>query len=352
VALATPPAPLAESGPRQKRILRLTILLSLISYAVVLFMGLYKTDHTMILCGGFGVVLLALPFCSLLAGRVSLTGIFIEVILLAELTALATFGNGIYDSAIMAFPLVIVFSGLAMRRSNFLISVCATVLALAWLVFGARYGLYVPTSTPTADWTDFVILLTIVLSTSFAVHLLAGSLRSSLQQTTDELEHRRSVEEQLRLCSLFDLMTGVHNRNYFEQELVRLEKSRLYPISVIVTDLDGLKGVNDTIGHQAGDDLLKQAALLLKSVFRVEDILARVGGDEFAALLPSTDADTARRIVERIHERIEEQLPESNPAPLRLSIGTATSESSDLLGAFTLADRRMYEDKAARRRKG
>jgi diguanylate cyclase (GGDEF)-like protein len=273
------------------------------------------------------------------------------MVLLTTLTVLATLGFGIHDVAVVALPNLIIFAGLAMRRAGFITSVVATLVSITWLVFGELFGLYVPIPAQPTNWTNYVILFMIILSTAFSVYLLARTLRRSLDQAQTEIAQRKLAEEQLRFHSLYDLMTGVYNRNYFEQELQRLESGRSYPVSVVVADLDGLKSINDTVGHAAGDQILREAATLLQSMFRAEDILSRVGGDEFAALLPNTDAATAESIVQRIHTRVEEYHRAHGATPIRLSIGTATADKKDLLDAFMQADRRMYEDKAKKREK-
>ncbi len=163
----------------------------------------------------------------------------------------------------------------------------------------------------------------------------------------DITEHKK-MEDQLRYQSTHDILTGIYNRSFFEAELVRLEGGREYPISIIIADVDGLKMVNDTQGHTAGDQLLKQAALIMKSVFRTEDVVARIGGDEFAVLLPNTDAISVEHKVASIREKLDKNNEEQNKIPVHISIGSATADRGDLIGIFTLADQRMYQDKAKR----
>ena len=163
-----------------------------------------------------------------------------------------------------------------------------------------------------------------------------------------EITTRKRAEEQLRYQSLHDALTGLFNRNFFEAELARLEHSRDFPISMIVADVDRLKFVNDTRGHALGDELLRQVANVLSSVFRDGDILARIGGDEFAVLLPSTQVTTAENMLGRVGERLAQQNAEHPDLPVKLSLGMATAEKSGLVAAFTLADQRMYANKAER----
>jgi diguanylate cyclase (GGDEF)-like protein/PAS domain S-box-containing protein len=160
-----------------------------------------------------------------------------------------------------------------------------------------------------------------------------------------DITERKKLEEQLRYQSNRDTMTGLYNRNFFEVELVRFEQGRDYPISIIMADIDGLKFTNDTKGHAAGDDLLRQGAAVLSSVVRTGDIVARIGGDEFAALLPQTDSDTVNNIVERIRNKIEEYNSSRPNSLFNISLGCATAESGELIQTLKLADQHMYADK-------
>jgi len=128
---------------------------------------------------------------------------------------------------------------------------------------------------------------------------------------------------------------------------VRLEASRDFPVSFCVADIDDMKKTNDTLGHAAGDELLKRAAQVLQSVFRLSDVLTRIGGDEFALILPRTDPHVSERILTRIKENLAIHNTRFPGAPLQLSLGVATAQKENLLDAFKLADTRMYEDKRA-----
>ncbi len=127
-----------------------------------------------------------------------------------------------------------------------------------------------------------------------------------------DITERKQVETQIRYMGTHDAMTGLFNRAHFDSEMSRLEKDGVCPISIIVVDLDYLKRTNDSIGHAGGDDLLRQAANILKSSFRDEDLVARIGGDEFGVLLPNTDVVTADIAVNRIRENLKKQVPLEN----------------------------------------
>jgi diguanylate cyclase (GGDEF)-like protein/PAS domain S-box-containing protein len=158
------------------------------------------------------------------------------------------------------------------------------------------------------------------------------------------------AEERLRYLGTHDNLTGLYNRAYFEAEVERLARGRQFPIGVVMADVDGLKEVNDKFGHVAGDQLLQQAAKVLLDTFRAEDVIARVGGDEFAILLPGANADEVNEILKRVRASQEIFKCANHKCTLSLSLGFATARTGKgLLKAFKIADERMYQEKFNRK---
>jgi two-component system, cell cycle response regulator len=167
-------------------------------------------------------------------------------------------------------------------------------------------------------------------------------------KVAQDISDRKKYEESLHYLSTHDSLTGLYNRVYFDAEMSRLATSREYPVSIIVADVDGLKGVNDTMGHDAGDRLIQEMAKVLLSTFRASDVVSRIGGDEFAILLPNTDRQTAQEAVDRIKSSIGSL--ESKKHGGGLSLGIATAYAGDeLSAALKSADEWMYKDKYSKR---
>ena len=162
---------------------------------------------------------------------------------------------------------------------------------------------------------------------------------------------RTAAEELLRYQRNHDILTGLYNRAFFEEEMDRLENSRMYPISIIIADLDDLKPINDAQGHLAGDDLLKRAAYVLKASVRTEDVIARIGGDEFAIILPLTNETENEECLRRIRQMLAIYQSEYAIPHLNFSLGgaTATEKHQVLPEIMRLADERMYQEKRTRK---
>ena len=165
-----------------------------------------------------------------------------------------------------------------------------------------------------------------------------------------DITQRKQMEEKLKEISFHDSLTGLYNRNFFEEEMTRLEDGRYSPVGIVVCDLDGLKFINDTLGHQSGDQMLVHVADILRHNFRFSDIIARIGGDEFAVLLTEIDSGIMEQMLQRLRQAVQEYNNTEPEIPLSLSMGHALGEGAkvDMQALFRQADNRMYREKIQR----
>ncbi len=152
----------------------------------------------------------------------------------------------------------------------------------------------------------------------------------------------------IQYIAMHDGLTGLYNRGYFNEEFSRLQSSRQYPISIIMVDVDGLKILNDVYGHAVGDRLLQIFSTVLRGVFRAEDVVARIGGDEFAVLLPNAGQIIVEAKIQQIRHIItNEHFDLPDKYQLSISMGYATAgQAVELVKAQQTADVMMYQEKA------
>lgn len=159
--------------------------------------------------------------------------------------------------------------------------------------------------------------------------------------------------ERLKSMALTDSLTGVDNARNFMQKFIReIKRSKRHgkPLCVAMLDLDHFKSVNDKHGHLAGDDVLRAVAQFVQRSMRLEDEFARIGGEEFAALLPDTNLEGAKVIAERIREVVETspvRLDDGTELSVTASIGVAEvdPQASDFEAAMEAADKALYKAK-------
>lgn len=152
-------------------------------------------------------------------------------------------------------------------------------------------------------------------------------------------------EKELKRKSFTDKLTGVYNRTYFDEKINQLNKEKYLPLSLIMGDVDGLKVINDTVGHLKGDELLIEVADVLKQVCDNDNIIVRWGGDEFIILLPNTNHKKVNKICEKIKDECKIQ-PYSY-VPLSISLGYATKNdmNTNIDDILKKAEEMAYKDK-------
>jgi len=176
----------------------------------------------------------------------------------------------------------------------------------------------------------------------------AGNL-AGLIGTSRDITERKHREEEIVYLNHHDVLTGLYNRTFFDNEVIRIDTPDHLPLSVIIGDINGLKFVNDAFGHAKGDILLVEMAKILCSCCRKEDVVARTGGDEFCILLPRTDSNAAQVIIDKIRKTCEEYASQTEKEAyyMSISLGYASkTNSAELFGDIqTIAEEYMYRHK-------
>jgi diguanylate cyclase (GGDEF)-like protein len=161
-----------------------------------------------------------------------------------------------------------------------------------------------------------------------------------------DITARKKAEAYLEFLGKHDSLTKLRNRSFFGDELMRLERRGPWPVTLVMLDLNGLKGVNDEAGHAGGDALLRRAGEALAKAVDKTSCAARIGGDEFALLLPATDERGGESMVARVNELVDLNNQFYGSPGLSFAIGVATCRQGERLeAALHLADQRMYASK-------
>lgn len=223
--------------------------------------------------------------------------------------------------------------------------VCSATVLAGWLWITASLQLGNPGTVALA-----VLCAAIMFGLGYFYPLLRGQVReeTQLRAMTQSLSKR---SENLQQAALTDGLTGMQNRRYFDDALAQyLEEFKRInrPVGLMILDLDHFKLVNDTHGHDAGDDVLKAVASCLREFTRYHDVVARLGGEEFAIVAPNMDAELLGKFANRIRMAISQLTISSGNIRIRVttSIGVAIWDgregSEDL---YRRADAMLYQAK-------
>jgi diguanylate cyclase (GGDEF)-like protein/PAS domain S-box-containing protein len=219
---------------------------------------------------------------------------------------------------------------------------------------GARYE----SQLQRPDGSRFSVEVRVRSATFRGLPVSIAVIRDVTERKRQEAELRQQAEL-LRTLSLKDELTGLYNRRGFVEhgrQQLRTATHANRPACVFFVDLNDMKGINDTLGHEVGDRALTSAARVLRGVFRDTDIVSRLGGDEFAVFASDCGAAEVAALRERMRARTDElNDAASEPFRLSMSVGAAVFEPgsyADLDALMELADQNMYEEKRAARRVG
>lgn len=172
----------------------------------------------------------------------------------------------------------------------------------------------------------------------------SGNLSGVVLVFRDFTEKKKNHDE-IKYLSFHDHLTGLYNRRFYEEELARLDTSRNWPLTIVMGDVNGLKLINDSFGHGTGDQLLIKTAATITNGCRADDIIARMGGDEFVMLFPKTDAFEASQLIKRIKTLLKKERVEGMEISISFGYETKTSSLDDIEEIIKKAEDAMYHNK-------
>jgi diguanylate cyclase (GGDEF)-like protein/PAS domain S-box-containing protein len=163
--------------------------------------------------------------------------------------------------------------------------------------------------------------------------------------TVIDVTEQKLREDEIRYISYQDFGTSIPNRRFFTEQLRKMDQLKLYPLSLFIMDINGLKLLNDAFGHEKGNEALQTIANILNQTKREGDVIARIGGDEFAMIMPKTTHDEAEKIKNRIHELVAQQ--NINDVQYSISIGMSVKKDvkQNISDIMKLAEEDMYRKK-------
>jgi diguanylate cyclase (GGDEF)-like protein/PAS domain S-box-containing protein len=171
-----------------------------------------------------------------------------------------------------------------------------------------------------------------------------GNIKGVVIVFRDFTEKKEKIE-QIQFLSFHDHFTGLYNRRYIEDAIPKLDIERNLPLAVFIIDINGLKLTNDAFGHKMGDELILCVAELLKEICTEEDIIGRMGGDEFIILMPNTNDTKANKLKSRIVKMASRKRIDSIIVSIAVGYAVKDVESKDIDEIITLTDNEMYKDK-------
>lgn len=332
---------------RLVQILRLTQIALLLVSIISIVGGSYSDAITML---ATGIFLFTVDLAIYKKHPVAGAAIFLCSLTLM-LSYLAWVGSGIRDSSLLGYCGVLIFAAMLGNKRLLVVLLCIMVAMLMGIAYVNEYGIYRNTIEP-INLTTGLIATIILIVIGFAVWMIAHDYRSALEELARENERVKNAKTHIEHMAMHDPLTGLCNRMMAQRNFDNLfQKARANHnlLGIIFIDLDNLKPINDSLGHQAGDQILKEVALRLLSYTKNADHVCRYGGDEFIVFMPNiqTAEQVSQTSLEILQLVSENYLYRNIEIFCTCSIGIALApqDGDDLDTLIKKADIAMYHSK-------
>jgi len=313
---------LATNPPGSMRRTEYHFLISILTVIIGIAYVLNRTGHYLLSAAMTVLCAFAGPWGSILLDPLILQGDF------APLTFVTI---SVLLSSILLTPLITI-----------LLAVCQLIL----LAFVQKFT----TGLETLNWPSFLTFIFITALLNIIANIIS---RSDMKQIDQQQKLLKISEAELREKSVRDVLTGLYNRRYLEETLIRevMRAARKeYSLGIIIIDIDHFKRINDTLGHAAGDVFLKEFSKLLNDQVRQYDVACRYGGEEFVLMMPEVTKDLTRKRAESLREKTKQlhvQYKGKFLEPVTISLGVAVYPEHGLTSDEVLksADDALYKAK-------
>lgn len=297
-----------------------------IQYFLVESSADYNFTYDIVMIAGIGAVLVFV-WRMIQRGETIIAGYILSIALFIVISiTIFLFPEGLlfYSSAFM-LPIMIISSIVGDLTIYPLAFAEMIVLILAW--GNARRTLDTATNLYATEYgfLFFLIEIIVLAGSTVLLYLLSQAIRNTIRSL-----HSQSNE--MTQLAHTDPLTGLSNRRYLVEQLQReFDRAKRYnrPLGLVYLDLDGFKSINDHFGHMFGDEVLRSTALSMRAVLRSTDLLARIGGDEFAVLLPETSLQGAQGVVTKLRKSLAATSKRLGPAVPTLSFCAGISQVRD-----------------------
>ncbi|MDF2634927.1 MAG: diguanylate cyclase with sensor [Pelosinus sp.] len=338
----------------QHRILNVILLFGVfISFWSVMISWLLGLNHFSITaCITIGLVLAGVYYLSIVKKKYDLC-ICLSLFLAAAVMPCVWFASGGTEGRVPFYMMLFSPMGVILLKGykRFILTAILTLMALVLVIIEYVHP-YLVTGYPTVTvkYIDVSIaLITSIVTNSLLFTVILKYYNEEHQLAKKYLQESEEVQSHLEYLSYHDILTGLYNRTFFEMELVRLGDSKDVEVATYVIDIDGLKFVNDTIGHSQGDLMIVRAAQVLQASFPQDTSIFRTGGDEYIVIMQDASPEDLETYYQRIHDNVQKDNEINNPSlvNLQMSIGYAYSKEIDksMEGLILEAENKMYREK-------